>query len=328
MATMDDITGWLGRQAQLDSETHDGDRSATLSAERPTVLEVFPSAVVDPSGCIILERNIPMAPCFPAPTEALRGIRSELRLLYGIGVRHAHQLREEGYASLDALLGHPRWTETTAALLERWGTPPDPERIHETLSRWIPSSSPLFLALLGLIEPEKLLFFDLETLGLSGAPVFLGAVARFGEDGFVIRQFLAPSPAEEVGVLERMLEELSRADALLSFNGKSFDMTMLRERCAYYGLPFPVTTIHVDLLHQARHAFRGRIADCRLGTIEERILGIAREADLPSEQVPFYYTLFLETGSATVLEPIINHNRQDLISLAHLVERLTRADVD
>ena len=326
---MDEITGWLARQAQLDSEKHEGDRSAIHSAERPTVFEAFPEAIADPSGCIIFESSLPIAPSFPAPNEALRSIRSELRLLYGIGVRHAHQLREEGYASLDALLAHPRWAEATSALLENWGTPPDPVRIYDTLSRWIPSSSPLFLALLGLIEPRELLFFDLETLGLSGAPVFLGAVARFGADGFVIRQFLAPSPAEEVGVLERMLEELARADALLSFNGKSFDISMLRERCAYYGLSFPKATIHVDLLHQARQAFHGRIANCRLGMIEESILGIAREADLPSEQVPFYYTLFLETGSATVLEPIINHNRQDLISLARLVEYLTnRADAN
>jgi len=324
MAKMDDIAGWLARQAQLEPDKQDENRSAIRSAERSSISEVFPDAATDTSGCIVFERRSGLNPGFPAPEAVLAALRSELRLLYGVGTRHSQHLREEGYESLDALLAHPRWSEAAADLLKRWGSPPDPDRIHKTLSRWLPSSSPLFLALLGLFGTRDLVFFDLETLGLSGAPVFLGAVGRFEEDDFVVRQFLAPSPAEEVAVLERMNAELSTARALLSFNGKSFDANVLRERCAYYGLSFAESGIHVDLLHQARHAFAGQLENCQLGTIEQRILDIEREADLPSEQVPFYYTLFLETGSASVLVPIINHNRQDLISLAHLAEHLLR----
>ena len=329
METQDDIAGWLARQAQVDRKTRDFGRSAAQSAERPTLSDLFPEAVFDASGCVMLEHRSPIKPCFPTPEAALAAVRSETRLLYGIGARHSSRLHEEGYTSLDALLDHPRWRDAAAALLERWGTPPAPNRVYETLARWLPASSPLFLAMLGLIAPNDAIFFDLETLGLGGAPIFLGAVGRFSDGSFVVRQYLAPSPAEEVSVLERMTEEIAGARALVSFNGKAFDATMLRERCAYYGLPFVEAPIHVDLLHAARQAFVGRIPDCRLGTIERSILGIEREGDLPSEQVPFYYTLFLETGSATVLEPIIRHNRQDLISLAYLAaDLLRRADVD
>jgi len=325
MAKMDDIAGWLARQAQLDTEKQGVDRSAIRSAERPTISDVFPESVAHASGCVVLERRTTLGPrSLPTPEAAHAALQSELRLLYGIGMQHSNQLMEEGYTSLDALCAHPRWREASATLLDQWGHPPDPIRIYKTLSRWLPSSSPLFLAFLGLYAPRDLVFFDLETLGLSGAPVFLGAVGRFEEDGFVVRQYLAPSPAEEVAVLERMNAELSTARALLSFNGKSFDANVLRERCAYYGLAFADVEVHIDLLHQARHTLRSQVENCQLGTIERRVLGIEREGDLPSEQVPFYYTLFLETGSASVLEPIINHNQQDLISLAHLLEHLLR----
>ncbi|MBU0596074.1 ribonuclease H-like domain-containing protein [Candidatus Bipolaricaulota bacterium] len=292
------------------------------SAERPGISEIFPEAVADASGCIVLEQRVAFGPSFPAQEAAFSTLRSELRLLHGIGTQHSRQLKQEGYTSLDALLDHPRWRDASSSLLERWGNPPDPARIYETLTRWLPSSSSLFLNLLCLFAPEDLVFFDLETLGLSGSPVFLGAIGRFENDGFVVRQFLAPTPAEEVAVLERMNAELAAAHALLSFNGKSFDANVLRERCAYYEVPLPEVDVHVDLLHQARNALRDRVENCQLGTIEREILGIEREADLPSEQVPLYYTLYLETGSASVLLPIINHNRQDLISLAHLVQHL------
>jgi uncharacterized protein YprB with RNaseH-like and TPR domain len=290
---------------------------------------VFPDAVRDDSGCYVLERRTKLAPRFPPASAALDALRSELRLLYGIGSQNSEALKGEGYGSLDALIDHPRWGNASSDLLLEWGSPPEPHRIHHTMTRWLPSSSPLFLVLLGLFAPSDVVFFDLETLGLGGSPVFLGAVGRHQGDAFVVRQFLAPSPAEEVAVLEQLERELSAARALLSFNGKAFDANVLRERCAYYGVAPPRFDVHIDLLHHTRSVFRERLENCQLGTIEERILGVQREADLPSEQVPFYYTLYLETGSATVLAPIINHNRQDLVSLAILVQHLMeRARVD
>ena len=57
-------------------------------------------------------------------------------------------------------------------------------------------------------------------------------------------------------------------------------------------------------------------------TIEEHVLGIGRSNDLPSADVPAYYTTYLETGNASYLVPIVNHSRQDLASLVVLLKYL------
>jgi len=247
---------------------------------------------------------------------------SELRLVFGIGGRFDQQLREEGYRSIPSLLSHPRFGETAAHLLEEWKDPLDPARVNATLSYWLPASHPLFLQLLGLVPRERIIFFDLETLGLFGVPIILAALGRLSASRIRITQYLACSLDEEVALLEGVKSELSRASLILSYNGKSFDWTTLNERSAYYGLPFDYAPIHIDLLHQTRQAFHGRLPDMKLETVERGILGIERKEDLRSEVVPEYYEAYLKTDNPGPLVPIVNHNRQDIVTLALLLSYL------
>ncbi len=293
-----------------------------LETEALSLENAFPEAMADPSGCLTLDHRPPLSPLDVDRDATTRALLAELRLVYGIGDRYTARLQEDGYRSIPELSDHPRWGEASSALLTHWGTPLDPDSVYRSLDRWLPSADPLHLRSLGLLPVEKLLFFDLETLGLGGSPIFIAAVGRFVDDGFLIRQYLAPSLDAEVALLERTDAELRDAAALLSYNGKSFDWTILRERYAYYGLPLPDSPIHVDLLHHARRALGGGVPDCHLGTIEEHVLGIGRTNDLPSSEVPIYYTSYLETGDASYLVPIVNHSRQDLASLVVLLKYL------
>lgn len=305
-------------------------RTGTPSEYAPSVLKTgalplgsaFPEATADPSGCLMLDHRPPLSPFDVDRDATTRALLGELRLVYGIGDRYTATLREDGYRSIPELSAHPRWREASSALLTDWGTPLDPGSVYRSLNRWLPSADPLHLRSLGLLPVEDLRFLDLETLGLGGSPIFLAAVGRFVNNGFLIRQYLAPSLGAEVAVLERTDADLRSAAALLSYNGKSFDWTILRERCAYYGLPLSDPPIHVDLLHHARRTLGGVVPDCHLGTIEERVLGIGRTHDLPSAEVPLCYASYLETGDASYLVPIINHSRQDLASLVVLLKYL------
>ena len=326
MAKIDRTLGWLADGARTGSAAR---RPASDVQEGAVSLEdVFPEAVLDPSGYLTIDHRTALSP-FDANREAtIRALLAELRLVYGIGVQYTAKLREDGYASIPELCGHPRWGGASNALLAQWGTSFDPHAVYRSLNRWLPSADPLHLQLLGLLPSERFLFFDLETLGLGGSPIFLAAVGRFVDKRFLIRQHLAPSLGAEVSLLERMGVELRDASVLLSYNGKSFDWTILRERFAYYGLSLPDAPIHVDLLHHARRAFGVEVPDCHLGTIEHRVLGIERSNDLPSAEVPIHYATYLETGNAAYLVPIVNHSRQDLASLVVLLERLLRTADD
>lgn len=275
--------------------------------------------------CCTIERCAPAGMAPPSRERATASFLSELRLLFGIGTAHDRRLREQGYESIPSLLSHPRFAGLATALLEDWGEPLDPARVNATLSTWLPASHPLFLQLPALVPYDRILFFDLETLGLFGVPIILAALGRPGAAEIRITQYLACSIDEEVALLEGVGEALSHASLILSYNGKSFDWTYLRERFAYYGLRFDYAPIHIDLLHHARRAYRDLLPDVRLGTIEERVLGVSRTEDLPGEAVPEYYEAYLQSGNPGPLVPIVNHNQQDVATLALLFTRLLQA---
>lgn len=258
----------------------------------------------------------------PSPMHTEQRLFSELRLIFGIGHAHDRILREEGYTSIPSLLNHPRWRKAAVELLARWERPLNPGRVGESLSYWFGASHPLCLNLIGLCPLERIAFFDVETLGLGSAPVILIAIARTSPEGLSITQYFARSLAEELPMLAQVDRELQETTLLISYNGKAFDWTTLRERYAYYGLPFRHTPVHIDLLHHARHTFRNAFPDLRLSTVEAHVLGIHREGDLPSEAVPEFYSAYVEQGNVGPLVPIIQHNRQDVETLAHLLNHL------
>ena len=60
------------------------------------------------------------------------------------------------------------------------------------------------------------------------------------------------------------------------------------------------------------------MGSCRLCRLEEELLGISREDDLPGALVPQTYFQYLKDRRFEPLERILLHNRQDIVSLAQL----------
>ena len=308
MADIDRIVGWLTDRARR--SVH----SAPLESRVPG--DVHRSA----SGtCYRIESRAPVRIALPAADEAISAVLSELRLLYGIGRASAERLTEDGYGTIGDLLSHPRWSAAAQSLLEHWGDPPDLHRVYTTMSYWLPASHPLFLTLPGLAPLTRICFFDLETLGLYGSPIFLAGLGRPTSAGEIaITQYFARGMEEELGLLEAIRDELSDCLFLITYNGKAFDWTTTRARLAFYSLPSPPDPLHLDLLPHARRRFRGALPDARLETVEQGVLGIARKGDVPSEEVPRCYEDYLATGDPGPILPVIAHNRQDVETLALL----------
>src|SRR6185295_4557790 len=76
--------------------------------------------------------------------------------------------------------------------------------------------------------------------------------------------------------------------------------------------------VHLDLLFGARRLWKLRLESCRLVELENRILGVEREGDLPGEMIPYCYFEYLRTKQAFRLVPIFHHNAIDILSLACL----------
>jgi uncharacterized protein YprB with RNaseH-like and TPR domain len=177
-----------------------------------------------------------------------------------------------------------------------------------------------------------LLFFDLETTGLSGGAgthAFLVGCGSFdAAGGFVTRQYLLTRFADERPLLAAVSAELGQAGALVTFNGKSFDAPLIETRFLFHRLAWIGARLpHLDVLHPARRfwgsgAGRPGESSCSLASLERQILGVGRMGDVPGFEIPARYFQFVRSGDARPLGVVLEHNRLDLLSLAGLAARL------
>lgn len=172
------------------------------------------------------------------------------------------------------------------------------------------------------VELNKILFFDLETSGLSGGSgniAFLASIGSISKAGrFFIRQiFMDDYPAEAI-FLERLLFFFSNAEAIVTYNGASFDIPLLFVRLAMNGIKIIKLPAHVDMLHPARRLFRKTLRDCSLKNIEKELLDLVRINDIPGYEVPNVWFDFLKTGQNDRLSTVFEHNAMDVQSLAQI----------
>ena len=177
-------------------------------------------------------------------------------------------------------------------------------------------------------DPGSIAYVDTETTGLAGGTgtyVFAAAVARPIDCGLRVVQFFLPLPGMESSLLHALHAEITEAHGVATFNGSSFDLPLLRTRWVMSRMPGDLThPPHVDLLTLSRALYRHRLDSCTLRAVEVRLLGYEREDPMPSAFVPDAYFNYLRSGPDETLEMALEHNRLDVISLAHLHSRLLR----
>ena len=175
---------------------------------------------------------------------------------------------------------------------------------------------------------EDFCFLDTETTGLShgaGTVAFLVGIGFFDEGGFVVRQYLMRDYDEEAALLSHVAEETQKRRILCTFNGGTFDLPMLEARFTMQRMREMIPRLpHVDLLPASRRVWKLRLKKCNLTHLEEAVLGQERQDDLPGALVPERYFSFLKTRDFSLLTDILDHNAQDIISLALILDQLLR----
>jgi uncharacterized protein YprB with RNaseH-like and TPR domain len=177
--------------------------------------------------------------------------------------------------------------------------------------------------------PERWAYLDTETTGLAGGAgtyAFLIGVGYATPQGFRLRQFFMRDYNEESSLLDSLARFLAQFDVLITYNGKSYDQPLLETRFTMARRRHPFDRLrHLDLLHGARRLWKLRLESCRLVQLENQILGVEREGDLPGELIPYYYFEYVRTQQALRLVPIFHHNAIDILSLACLTAIVPQA---
>ena len=200
---------------------------------------------------------------------------------------------------------------------------------HRTLCEALEIDSPAVARLAPGLRSEDIartVFVDVETTGLAGGTgtlAFLVGLGAFDGDDFLVRQLFLAGPSGEEAMLAATIEALSAARALVSFNGRCFDLPLLETRFTLNRLRPPSPALpHLDLLYPARRLYRRRLESCRLAHLETALLGLEREDDVPGWLIPSLYFEYLRFGRTAPLEAVFRHNALDILSMVTLLAHL------
>jgi uncharacterized protein YprB with RNaseH-like and TPR domain len=178
-----------------------------------------------------------------------------------------------------------------------------------------------------LSELGQVVFLDTETTGLSGGTgtyAFLVGIGSWNGSIFAVEQFFMRDFHEEPALLHALEERLKPVQLLITFNGKSFDIPLLKSRFTLARRAWPlVSASHLDLLFPARRIWKLRLGDCRLGNLEKEILGDARTEDVAGNLIPQIYFNYVRSGNPVGIRKILEHNSRDIVSLAKLTLKVS-----
>ncbi|MFP4466373.1 MAG: ribonuclease H-like domain-containing protein [Candidatus Goldiibacteriota bacterium] len=247
-----------------------------------------------------------------------------LELIFGIRESKTLRLKECGICSLHDALSDKILKKQAAELLSHLQNGFD--AVEKGLSGRFSRSSRLFFLLSAYFKPEDIIFFDLETKGLHcETSIIQAGIGFFKNSIFTVNQFTILSDSAEPEMLEYLIPFFKDKKAIITFNGRTFDVPFLSARCAYYGIApefDPGILYNLDLYHFAKKAFKGTQDSFRLKDVESGILKLPRENDIDGAMAPEYYDNFISSGDPKWLIPIIEHNKTDIISLLILFNRI------
>ncbi len=114
------------------------------------------------------------------------------------------------------------------------------------------------------LDPARVIYFDIETTGFRASTSRLYMIGwAVQEDGtvspenecsdWIVTQIMAESSAEEVMLLRKFRDVLSRYDTIIEFNGDRFDLPYMREKYETYGMSDPFADcVTVDLYREIK----------------------------------------------------------------------------
>lgn len=197
---------------------------------------------------------------------------------------------------------------------------PDPQRSHDASA-----GETLLFERFGVTSLSSLLFFDLETTGLSAkySIIYLIGCAYFDGHMLTLRQFFAETLEEEAQILASFSSFAADFSLIVTFNGTRFDLPFLKQRCQSFSLDDPLAgKKQLDLL-PAIAPFQRLLALPNLKqTSLEAFLSLPREDRYSGGELISIYQDYAKQPDPALLSLMLTHNREDVANLAQLLSIL------
>ncbi len=182
-----------------------------------------------------------------------------------------------------------------------------------------------FASPLGL-PPEELIFFDIETTGLSpsrSALYLIGAIL-YQEGKWRLLQWFVETLADERPLLDAFGKSLFGKKYLVHFNGDTFDLPYIRTCAAQYHWPDPFLSLEsLDLFRRLRPLKKLlSLPRMRQRDLEETA-GLFREDPFSGGELIQLYKQYLLSPTEETLHTLLLHNAEDLTGMLSLLPLLS-----
>lgn len=181
-------------------------------------------------------------------------------------------------------------------------------------------------------ELEKILFFDIETTGLSAdvSSLYLIGCIYYFAGSFYLKQWFSDEYHEEELLLVSFFDFCKNFDILIHYNGSGFDLPYLKKKSNQFHLTYPLDNmISIDLY---RKIFPYKkllpVTNIRQKTVEE-LTGLHRTDPYSGGELIKVYGNFIhgklkrENDYEKFMLPLLLHNKEDLSGLLFITSILS-----
>lgn len=176
---------------------------------------------------------------------------------------------------------------------------------------------------------EKLLFFDIETTGLSGdySHLYLIGCTYHRNGSWHLIQWFANTPDSEEALLTAFFHFLNGFQFVIHYNGDSFDIPYLLKRCRALSLPYDFSqVVSIDLYKRIKPYRKLLNLENLKQKSVERFLGINRQDTYSGGELIPIYEDYLVTHEDCLYDMLMLHNKEDLEGMPLILPILNYPD--
>ena len=177
-----------------------------------------------------------------------------------------------------------------------------------------------------------LVFVDLETTGLAtaaGTLPFLVGAAIWQDGQLRMSQLLLPDHASERAMLDVLLALLPTDGWLVTYNGKCFDWPLLTARYRLHRRDATRARQATSICCRSPASCGSTVSAAPGWHSSSRSCAASSAMTIcPGHLIPERYFSYLRSRRPDLLTPIVQHNRQDIVSMARLVAVLADSLAD
>lgn len=267
-------------------------------------------------------------PCLVAnvagPTQELNpgtfaALESDLTLIDGVKPGQADDWKARGFHTISQLRQLPGMQFRAEQGLANLRIKDGVEAFAWMSARSGKHSSDSHLRWALLQPPETRIYLSAATLEVQGMAVAV-SVGRYRQGTLEISTAIAPEQAAEDSILKWLAPQLESASAVLTWNGRTYDIPVLAERARACFLKWPKEVPCLDLVQYARRVFN--LETNRLGHVHRAVTGQERSDDLHYGQVGKWYRKYTGEGLTGLAVGLVRHSEHNVRCLHDLTARI------